>query len=362
MISLINPYTRLCSSLGGQRQPLTAITLVALSIKVFGQALTLEQAQKYLSDISSPAKALLARIISLLYEESLDKQALRHGSISTLISFCENYSQAYCEPDLITNPIIRNQLIRSLEGSFPLLTADNQDSYSGVKIQALCQQARSQSILHETRPAVERYMLRLEILYALGILRGKVLYPCIGNDIFPSYWTSVYGLNDNSGIGGIAKTTQAQVEKDASAAGLPARFVGQAQPIKMIIKNAFYPAAYLPMITSDNGIDVLFLKGFMYWTTIQTFGHDLTHSGGCRNFLSRIDESIKPGGFILTFSLEEAELFLFITAKLGYQRFFADPDLAETGKILATGRSDCDYVSGAFLYLGNSPIHVFQKL
>jgi len=42
---------------------------------------------------------------------------------------------------------------------------------------------------------INQYASRLEILHAMGFLRGKILYPMMGNDILPGFFGNLIGLN-----------------------------------------------------------------------------------------------------------------------------------------------------------------------
>ena len=225
------------------------------------------------------------------------------------------------------------------------------------------------------------YMLRLELLHALGILKGILLYPCMGNDYLTSYLTMSLGLNTKNGLGVTQKDTQ-HLEDEAIQLGLPEQYKGKQKNWKIFNKNSFDYEAYFPEIKKVGGVDVLFIKGL---TLSMEFDKSFPGAEGfasfsgsdqekIQKFQKKLHDSIKDlivkisqdmlndGGLVVI--ADERDLWLadFIAKELGFLDLLSDPQYRSVSELLSKDvASSVTYLGQYRLFFGKVPIKIFKK-
>lgn len=226
---------------------------------------------------------------------------------------------------------------------------------------------------------VSDLILRLELLHAIEVLKGNLLYLSIGNDYFTSYFTRTFGINNKRGLGVTIEDIQ-QLEDKAIELGLPGDYKGRPRNIKIFgeIDNFDY-RSYFPEILNEGGIDVLFIKGLTDWIErYKSFpggeSFDLSDEleeekfyislrNNIRTLVARINKDLlNEGGFIVIAHKDDLWLSDFIMEELGHSDLLAQPQYGKIREVLSEGVRDYDtYFVDTYLGVGPVPVRIFQK-
>ena len=227
------------------------------------------------------------------------------------------------------------------------------------------------------------YISRLELLSCMDVFKGKVLYPSMGTDFFPSYFAKTFGINiektdigeKGTGIGVTGQKDIPELEEEALVEGLPERYKNKPKQYRIFTANNFDHEAYFPEVLKEGGVDVLFIKGLTRWISYYKsfpggeffknldweFKKKLRSS--IKDLIFKIDEElIKEGGFIVIAQDNDLWLKDFILGDLGYTDFLDTPGYERIRKVFYGDVNEFKYYFGKVdTVLGKVPIRVYQK-
>ncbi len=225
------------------------------------------------------------------------------------------------------------------------------------------------------------YVLRLELLHALGILKGILLYPVMGNDYLTSYFTMSFGLNTKNGLG-VTEMDTKLLENEAISLGLPKKYEGKQKNWKVFNKNSFDYDAYFPEIEKAGGVDVLFIKGLTkslefdksfpgaeYFASFT--GSDEKRSrelekrlhDSIKDLIARISQDIlNEGGVVIIADEQDLWLADFIAKELGFLDLLSSSKYRAVRELLSKDTSSSmTYLEQYRLIIGKVPIRIFKK-
>lgn len=229
----------------------------------------------------------------------------------------------------------------------------------------------------------QSYIARLEALHKLGVLQGRVLYPCMGTDIFPAYYADCFGINAYTGIGISRHCDVNYLERVIfNELGFWSRLKGKRKEIRIFQANVFMPERYVPEIGRQGGVDVLYVKGLEQWVRFYSsfpgggtqypkyadkdaYEHALKNN--IRNLIGSLaDTALKPGGFIVIADQHDLELVSSIAMELGFTDFLAGmKEGAEKALLLSGEKGKICFLGGLRdninITLGEIPVRIFQK-
>jgi hypothetical protein len=241
---------------------------------------------------------------------------------------------------------------------------------AGGKIQKILEQIKQVNAKDYDINSVRDYALRLELLYYLGVLRGNVFYPCIGDDYLPSYFATVFGIDV---ITGEARLEGEEAVGIAIARRLPKSYRKRTKTHHIFTSNIFSYESYFPEIFKLNvsGVDVLFIKGLTHWVGFYglfpgsdeeiNYGPELYKS--ICNFIREISNGLlKEKGFIVIADNEDLWLADFIKFELGYKDLLAKREYESIREALSHIKiSRTRFSVDTDTIVGRVPIRVFQK-
>lgn len=224
------------------------------------------------------------------------------------------------------------------------------------------------------------YILRLELLHAMGILERNLLYLSIGDDFFPSYFAKTFGINSETGLG-IDKITLQELERKAIEQGLPKRYTDKPKDLLVLKTDNFDYNSYFPQILKAGGADILLIKGLTDW--LGSYG-SFPEAKGRKDYSEGLYKSVRDlvikiakeilneGGFIVIADKDDLWLSDFIMKELGYSDLLEQPEHKRIKKVLSKDipedvsavRRIEDHAAlsdETLLVSGRIPIRIFQK-
>ncbi|MDP3790477.1 MAG: GNAT family N-acetyltransferase [Candidatus Omnitrophota bacterium] len=211
---------------------------------------------------------------------------------------------------------------------------------------------------HIRESSIPDYELRLRLLYHMGILRGNLLYPLMGDDCIPAYFTATFGINYYTGIG---KTKDIEAaEKALLKNGLPPAYKGRPKDLTVMPVNAFDRGVYFPALTKKGGIDTVLVKGLTSWS--------MTYEGRRSNkdiweLVEKIGNNLlRPGGCIIIADEKDLWLAQYLEEKLGYEDLLAGQGHQRIKQALNNECASYEaYLGDMFTIFGRVPIRVLRK-
>ncbi|MFA7114898.1 MAG: EamA family transporter, partial [Candidatus Omnitrophota bacterium] len=231
----------------------------------------------------------------------------------------------------------------------------------------------AENFVYSTGNPLIDYLIRLEFLSSIGVLKGNVVYPMGGNDFFPAYFSRVFSI-DHARV--LRRYPVPRLKEEAVSMGLPERFEGEYTDFSILQTNLFDQTTYFPFLQREGGMDILFVKGVTDFLRAQytypgarldLFGLKLKRVLS-ELFKNMCCEVLKPGGFVVI--ADKKDLWLSKIFKgLSYKDFFEGKDDEEyryIGKILRRKRRQVFIksalrVNALVLVAGQVPIVIFQK-
>ena len=230
-------------------------------------------------------------------------------------------------------------------------------------------------VIYGDRYAIEQYLLVLELLHTIGVIKGNLLYLCIGNDYFPSYFAEkTFGLNSITGLG--FGMDLSQLEEEAIKIGLPESYRKKEKRLEIIQANIFNCNAYFSNVLRQGGVDVLLVKGLTHWVT-----HYASYPGAggskvdgdskqaqlhIQQLISKInDELMKDSSFVIIAHEEDMWLYDFLQEYLGYIDILKETRYGRIQSFLDKNYHSYeipfDAIKGVFILLGIPAIKILKK-
>jgi len=222
---------------------------------------------------------------------------------------------------------------------------------------------------YKIQQSVYLYILRLELLEALKILKGNVFYPSMGNDFFPSYFANVFGTNTKTGLGSSnmkfehLRNELLDLEREAIGKGLPYNYMRKKKKLHVFSNNSFDYESYFPELLERGGIDVLFIKGLTD-NIILSEEKRIVHSEAGDLVLKVINDLLNEGGFIVIAHKDDLWLADFIKEKLKYPELLKQASYERVDEVLSrSAYEQREYLgrTGTVSIVGPTPIIIFQK-
>ena len=225
------------------------------------------------------------------------------------------------------------------------------------------QDARASALVHEGR--IREYVLRLELLHALGVLSGRVLYPSIGDDYFPAYFAHVFGVDTYEGLGRARDRVQL-LEQTAIRQGLPVDYEQREKNIQFIPANIFDYHSYLPAVLASGNVDVLFIKGITGWSVLFNRPHYQTvipTRQQIRQFIMKNQSVLlKDDGFIIIADANDAWLASWLIKEKHFKDILKTRKYRAAREVLSlTEGSYVTSLGSLALLAGRIPLWVLQK-
>ncbi|HQP11152.1 MAG TPA: tetratricopeptide repeat protein, partial [Candidatus Omnitrophota bacterium] len=220
---------------------------------------------------------------------------------------------------------------------------------------------------------IYNWVLRLELLHHLGILKGNLLYFMLGNDYFPSYFATTFGTNYNHALRGetaIGKLLD-ELENKAIAEGLPVSYRGREKRIKIYDGNQYDTPAYFSDIQARGGVDVILVKGMTAYSRMRV--EDTPRLEGMnegrveRNIeallRTAVSQLLRDDGFVILAHPEDLWLEKSLVEESGFADVVTRPAFAALQETMGRpGLFSDDYFGRKTdLVAGEMPLRAFQK-
>lgn len=211
----------------------------------------------------------------------------------------------------------------------------------------------------------EKYWAALEFLHEQEILKGNILYPAMGHDIFPSYFSNVIGLNRNTiKLRRFNDSSQAEVIQEFKQSYTwPQK--GQGPSVDSWNRNAFDVESYVHDLLkqSPGGVDAIFFKGFGYWTRSAPRWVDAeVKKKAVSQWLAELShQALKPGGYIVINSAADHYMAETLIRDRGYQDVYKrSPAWSAVGRELITERDVAGDATDHWLHNFDGQIQTIQ--
>ncbi|MBU1999080.1 MAG: triose-phosphate isomerase, partial [Candidatus Omnitrophica bacterium] len=227
--------------------------------------------------------------------------------------------------------------------------------------------------LYIERYRIYNWILRLELLNLLGVVKGNLLYFMLGNDYFPSYYAMTIGTNFNHGL---RKEREMDIkikelENKAIQEGLPGTYKGKEKRIKIFDCDQYITENYFPAVQAMGRVNVILIKGLTTYSRMHY--HNVPRIEGCRRdsvhcnirrLLKKAADKLLIGpGFIILAHKEDLWLGEFLVDQLGFENVMTYPVFdGFKDSLLRTGIvSDSWFGKKVDLISGEIPIYIFQS-